>query len=69
MRKAQRLRKWARVRRQRPMPGGRIPVVGMLDPAVENLVRDAMVEFGITRSFVINVGMAKFFGVRLEDEL
>lgn len=55
------------MRRQHPVKGGRMKVGASVTRQIESAIRHTQRKFGISRSFVIAVGMAKFSHIREQE--
>lgn len=57
-----------RIRRQRPLKGGRDIVVQGLDPRIESAIEKMAARFACTRQLVIATALADQFGIDLDVE-
>jgi hypothetical protein len=56
------------VLRQSRIEGGRLPVSGGLEPAVEKRVQQTLSRFAITRPMLISLALADFLAVEIDDQ-
>lgn len=55
-----------RLMRQRPVKGGRVPTAASVIPTLQAIVERTSRDFGVSKSFVIAVALAKAFHVPIE---
>lgn len=56
-----------KIRRQKPLKGGRDPLSACLDPAVYRAVQQKKREYYVAGSFIVNSILARVLGVKLDE--
>lgn len=57
-----------KIRRQRPLKGGRDPLPSCVDPKVREAVLETTKRFRCSRSFVVAVALHDFFNIKVQDD-
>jgi hypothetical protein len=58
----------SRIRRQRPVPGGRDPLPACVLGEIRREVERTAARFRVSRSFVIAVALADYFGIAEQEQ-
>ena len=63
-----RRKKWKIIRRQRPIKGGREQLPSCVISSIREAVENEAIQYGVSKSFVIAVRLAKSYGIDEQEK-